>query len=106
MSTQTIKVGGMTITIDTTQEIVFTAELVLGILIAIEPWLALPVWLVVLLPILRADLPLAQLLFNSLESYFQKVVRPEVTKADIIGHLKKWLEEQEKIAANTPPWPT
>jgi hypothetical protein len=50
----------------TPQEIVLTAEVVVGILATVATFGVFPGWLVLLLPMLSADLPAAGLLFTTL----------------------------------------
>lgn len=103
---QTFTVGGMTVTISAESALVLTAEVALGILIALEPWLILPVWLVIMLPILRADLPLAQLLFDEIGKFFINRTGVGVAHKDILTEIHAWFIEQNRIAAETPWYPT
>ena len=87
--------GVLTINIPTTSEVegivVITAEVGLAILTALVPFVGLPAWLIILLPILKADIPLAEMLFSVLAGNAQKLQKQGANPKTVLQTLQDQL---------------
>lgn len=83
------------------ETVVITAEVGLAILTALVPFVAFPAWLLILLPILRADIPLAETLFNLLAGQIQSLLKQGLAPSTVLQTIKTNLQE---TVNNNQPW--
>ena len=103
MANNSITVGAITITVNSETTVVLTLELALAILAAIAPEVGLPLWLITLLPILRADIPVAQALLVALVAWFETQKAIGVSHPTAMLTLKNWLTESCQQTQNDNP---
>jgi hypothetical protein len=86
---QSLTVEGVTITINAEDVAVITAETAISILLALSPLgvVALPAWALVVLPLIRAELPLAEQLANEVAV----AIEANQTVEEVVAYLKNAL---------------